>query len=356
MSNAAEPLILARREGAITRITLNRPRAINALNREMFEALIEAVSAANADGSTAIWLDGAGERGFCGGGDIKELASGDTAGILAIEYRLDYLVATSAVPIVGIMDGITMGGGIGLTGHLRHRVVTERSRLAMPEVRIGIAPDVGGNLLLARAPGRLGELLAVTAGDLGAGDAIALGFADRFVPQERLEAMRAALAAGEDPTTACSRFAEPSPEPTVLAAREWWDPIAEDALGGAPVAEDPAAAAMRLVRLLEESDRAEAAQTLAVIRSGCPVSIAVSLAQVDRTRRLSLSLAEVLADDLRLLRRLGARPDFAEGVRAQVIDKDRNPRWNPARIEDLDPAELDRLLAPLGPGEAPLEL
>lgn len=355
----AEPLILSRREGRITRITLNRPRAINALNLEMFEMLGAALETAWRDGSAAILLDGAGDRGFCGGGDIKQISGPDGREVLAVEYRVDHLVAQSPIPVVGFMDGVSMGGGLGLTAYASHRVVTERSRLAMPEVRIGIVPDVGGNLLMARAPGRLGELLAVTAGEMDAGDAIALGFADHFVPSERLYDLRAALAAGEDPATACARFAEPAPESTVLAAREWWEPIAEGALGGAhkPASDDSVGAAWRLVRALELSEAEPARETAAIVRGMCPTSVAVALAQIERTRHGEFALADVLADDLRVLGRLVARPDFAEGVRAQIIDKDRNPRWSPERIEDLDPADLVAILDPrLAEHEPPLAL
>ncbi|WP_449279707.1 3-hydroxyisobutyryl-CoA hydrolase [Leucobacter sp. GX0328] len=349
-NTAPEPLIIARRSGAITRITLNRPRAINALNREMFLGLETAVG--EADGS-AILLDGAGERGFCGGGDIKELAASGTGArdILAIEYRVDHMIGVSRTPVVGFMDGVTMGGGIGLTGHAQHRVVTERSRLAMPEVRIGIVPDVGGHLLLARAPGRLGELLAVTSGEMAAGDAIALGFADYFVPAERLGALAAALEAGEEPGAACARFSEPAPASTVAAARTWWDPIAEAAL--ADVEAQPREAALRLLAGLDAAaaaggeGAADAAATAETVRGMCPVSVAVTLAQISRTRRASLDLRAVLEDDLRVLGRLSVRPDFAEGVRAQVIDKDRNPRWRPTSIEAIDEAELARVLDPV---------
>ncbi|WP_461637893.1 enoyl-CoA hydratase/isomerase family protein, partial [Leucobacter sp. BZR 635] len=151
----SESLILARRTGAVTRITLNRPRAINALNIEMFGGIHAALD--TVAGSTAIVLDGAGERGFCGGGDIKEIAFGnDPRELFRAEYRIDHRMSESPVPVVAIMGGIAMGGGIGLGGHAAFRIVTERSRLAMPEVRIGILPDVGGHLLLSRAPGRLG--------------------------------------------------------------------------------------------------------------------------------------------------------------------------------------------------------
>lgn len=370
-SPTPEPLVIERRSGAITHVTLNRPRAINALSSVMFEMLAGILGRAHAGSGageglaggasigSAILLDGAGERGFCGGGDIKELAGEDPRGILALEYAVDHLVATSPVPVVAIMDGIAMGGGIGLGGHAAQRVVTERSRLAMPEARIGIAPDVGGHLLLARAPGRLGELLAVTAGEMGPGDAIALGFADHFIPAARLGELRDALAAGEPPSEACAWFAETPPESAVLAARAWWDPIADEALGAghAPAAMDPAGAAARLVAALETSADSRATEVGETVREMCPTSVAVTLAQLDRTRHLNLSLAEVLTDDLRVLGRLGARADFAEGVRAQVIDKDRNPRWSPARIEDLDAAVVAALVDPaFGPGETPLVL
>lgn len=345
---ATEAQVLSRREGAAWRITLNRPRAINALGREMLRGIEQAI--ADARGASVVVLDGAGERGFCGGGDIKEISAGGGEAVLAAEYTLDLVLARSEVPVVGFMEGITMGGGIGLTGHARFRVVTEGSRLAMPETRIGIVPDAGGHLLLARAPGRLGELLAVTAGEMDGADAIALGFADYFVPSQRLEELKQALVSGEDPAAACLRFSEPAPASRVLAAREWWDPIAESALGDGhdDPESDPAGAAQRLIAALEASSAPEAAETAATIRRVCPSSVAVTLAQLDRTRRLGLDLQQVLADDLRILGRMTKRPDFTEGVRAQVIDKDRNPRWSPARIEDLDPAELAEILAPEG--------
>lgn len=354
---STDALVLVRRDGALSHITLNRPRAINALNLEMFEALTDAVAPQAVGGAAAILLDGAGERGFCGGGDVKEIVSGDAHKILSTEYRLDYAIARSAVPVVAIMDGIAMGGGIGLGGHAAFRVVTERSRLALPEVRIGIAPDVGGHLLLARAPGSLGELLAITAGEMTAGDAIALGFADYFVPSSKLEVLREALVAGVAPAQAIAEVAETAPESSLLAARAWWDPIAEGALAGAEVSADSALdATIRLVRVLDADGGAEAERLLETIRGMCPTSVVVTLAQIARTRSQQLDLAAVLEDDLRVVVRLGQRPDFAEGVRAQVIDKDRSPRWQPSRIEDLDPAEVSAILAPHRSDETKLGL
>ena len=355
-----EALVLVRREGAVTRVTLNRPRAINAFNLEMAQAVRAALAETVQDGTRAVLLDGAGDRGFCGGGDVKALSSGGVeAGIefLRREYQADYAVGASPVPVVGIMHGITMGGGIGLTGHAAVRVVTERSELAMPEVRIGIVPDVGGHLLLARAPGRLGELLAITAGSLTAGDAIALGFADRFVPSERLPELAKRLIAGEAPAEAVDAVADAAPEAPLLAAREWFDPIAEAALADpAEVFADPAAAAQRLLQALEAADRPEAREAAETARRMNPASVAVTLAQIARTRSAGLGLAEVLHDDLRVLGRMIGLPNFAEGVRAQLVDKDGAPRWNPARVEDLDPVAIAAIVDPVFiEGEIPLE-
>ncbi|WP_336658499.1 3-hydroxyisobutyryl-CoA hydrolase [Leucobacter sp. USHLN153] len=354
-----EPLVLARRDGAVTHLTLNRPRAINALSSEMFSLLDEAITRVQTDGSEAILLDGAGERGFCGGGDIKEISGGNGRRILATEYRVDHALAVSAVPVVAVMDGIAMGGGIGLGGHARVRVVTERSRLAMPEVRIGIVPDVGGHLLLARAPGRLGELLAVTAGEMSGADAIALGFADYFVPSERLGALREALVAGEEPGAVARRLAEAAPTSELLDAASWWEPLLETAVerAGGSAFRAPKQTALHLVALLEEESHARRSAVAATMRAMSPTSIAVTLAQLERTRERSLDLAAVLADDLRVLGRLDDLPDFAEGVRAQIIDKDRAPRWSPASLEDLNDEVLARILDPEPRvGEAPLVL
>ncbi len=365
----APPTVLVRRAGRSTRITLNRPRAINALNREMVGLLVDAIVRAQGDGSRAIVLDGEGERGFCGGGDVKALASGtleQNLDFLRTEYLVDSLIARSPVPVVALMHGVCMGGGIGLGGHAAVRVVTETSRLAMPEVRIGILPDVGGHHLLAAAPGRLGELLAITSGGMGAGDAVALGFADWFVPGERLPALREWIAAGVPAADAVARVAESAPESPLLAAREWFDPIADAALGGAAGRDsgggdeafaDPAAAAQRLIAGLEASAHPEALSVAETVRGMCPTSVAATLAQIARTRGERLSLAEVLADDVRLMGRMVVRPDFAEGVRAQLIDRDGAPAWSPARIEQLDRAELRALLDPAhAEGERPLDL
>lgn len=345
-----EAPIIVQRTGQITRLILNRPRAINALTTEMIDTGIGALEQAARDGSRAVVISGAGDRGLCGGGDIKEMARDGASHaheFISREYVLDLMIAESPVPVVGFMDGITMGGGIGITGHATVRIVTERSRLAMPETRIGIVPDVGGHLLLSRAPGRLGEYLAVSSGSMDAGDAIALGIADYFVPSERLEPLAVALAESADSVEGIretvKKFAEEPPASRLLAQRTRIDELFEHALSGdtSDLATWATDAAVRLVQSAEVSDP----ELAATLREVSPTSVAVTLAQIERTRSLKLTLEEVLRDDLRILTRL-FKGDFAEGVRARVIDKDNNPAWNPARIEDLDVAHIAEILDP----------
>lgn len=404
----ADAVLLTRKYGAVTRLTLNRPRAINALNRKLLVQLREALQTALTDGTRLVWLDGAGERGFCGGGDIKEISASKDPAWFRTEYSVDALLAEYPLPVIGLQHGITMGGGIGLTGHLRYRIVTETSRLAMPEVKIGIMPDVGGNLLLARAPGRLGEYLAVTGAEMGAKDALELGFSDYFVASERIPLLFAALCVlfladatkmdqqsrqkildsaadqglGSDfwaPTrrengemseslaAALNFFSAVPPQGTakvvedgnLLGFAKWWESFLSDVPVG--FAESPEAAAARvsewvqqlLVRL--QQDGSEQALLIAkTIGAACPRSVLVSFAQVLRTRGLDLSLREVLDDDFRVLLRLGKGSDFAEGVRAQVIDKDKNPRWQEQTVAEVKARDVAEILAPYSDGEPQL--
>lgn len=348
-SNDAPVLISKQRN--VTTVTLNRPRAINALTTEMIELGIDGFERAWQDGSQTIIITGAGDRGLCGGGDIKEMARNNASQahlFIEREYTLDLMTHESPIPVVGIMDGITMGGGIGLTGHAAVRIVTERSRLAMPETRIGIVPDVGGHLLLANAPGRLGEYLAVTSAPMSGADAIALGFADYWVPSADLPALLAALedevTTAADVTGIVERFAK-TPEPSeLLASRKRIDALFNEALAGnlGDLASWAVASAERLVTLTRDR-HPELHET---IREMSPTSVAVTLAQIARTRLLGLDLETVLADDLRVLTRLFQRPDFVEGVRARVIDKDNAPAWNPATVEELDVNTIAQIIDP----------
>lgn len=355
-----DPLVQITREGAITRITLRRPRALNALTTDMVLAVRSGVQGAALDGSRAIWLDGAGDRGFCGGGDVKAMSAGGgetSRDFLWHEYRADHAIATSELPVVGVMDGITMGGGIGLTGHASIRVVTERSRLAMPETRIGIVPDVGANAIFATSPGRLGDLLAATSASMNAADAIAMGFADHFLPSAQLDALRLRIAAGEHPRDAVAAFAEDPGASPLLADREWCDEVFSAALGDAETTlADPLAATIRLLAALERSDVERAREVGAQIRAVCPTAVVVALARNAAARLAQQSVEDALREDFRVLPRLIARPDFAEGIRAQLIDKDGAPKWGPASVEALDSAEVRRILDPeLTEEEIPLE-
>lgn len=341
--------VLIQQQGSVLRITLNRPRALNSLTTPMCEAIREAVEQASPATTNAIVIDGAGERGLCGGGDIKRMVESVSAGVdfVTAEYAMDYAIHTAQVPVVGLMTGITMGGGIGLAGHASHRVVSERTTLAMPETKIGIMPDVGGHLLLGRLPGRLGELAAITSASFNAQDALAGGFADAFIAEEHHEQLISALVEGAEVEAAIQRFSSPVPQkvqPTLLPQQEWWDAICKRA--ESEVSRDnPVEFACHLVSLMKTSDTAANPAAYETVRRMCPVSVVVSLAQLHRTRSHNLDLAAVLDDDLRIVSRLLARSDFVEGVRALLIEKDGAPRWNPATLEEVETDEVVDLLS-----------
>lgn len=364
---SAEKLILVDKKETLTRITLNRPKVLNAINLQMVNQMIKAMQNAQTDGTRIIIIDGAGERGLSGGGDIKEMAAENAKNahkFISREYELDLMIATSKVPVIGIMSGITMGGGIGLSGHSHLRIVTETSRLAMPETKIGIMPDVGGNLLLSKSPGKLGEYLALTATSMDAADAIALGFADLLIPEAKIEHFIEELKATDLEETdfyqIANTYAEEPRQSALLEGQKWIDPLLERALkklrtlttesmsepGAQALADAAISSVQKLVKLVEYSDQAEHATLANNLREMSPISLAVSIAQIARTRALGLGIKEVLEDDLRILTRLFERPDFVEGVRALVIDKDLNPKWTPEKIEQLDTSEVARVLDP----------
>ncbi|KJL22027.1 putative enoyl-CoA hydratase echA8 [Microbacterium azadirachtae] len=333
-----EPEVLVRTDGALGRITLNRPRALNALNVGMIRAVHAALDAWRDDSDIEIvFIDGAGERGLCAGGDVRELhaqitagRSADTVDFFREEYAMNAAIAEYPKPIVAVADGITMGGGIGVAGHAAIRVVTERSQLAMPEVRIGFTPDVGGTWLLARAPGRLGEYLALTAGTMDGSDALYAGFADFFVPSERIDALRDALAHRADPTgpSEIVMLFDETPEPSALAAQQGW---IDEAFSADTVPEVVA----RLRALPGEPDGAAA--TADLLESLAPTALVVTLDAVREARAMA-SVRDALAGEYRrVLWFVHHHPDLVEGIRAQLVDKDRNPRWDPQTLADLTP-------------------
>ncbi len=282
-----------------------------------------------------IVLDGAGDRGLCAGGDVRGLYDqivggdvADTATFFRAEYALNAAINEYPKSVVVFADGITMGGGIGLAGHAAVRIVTERSKLAMPETRIGFTPDVGGTWLLGRAPGRTGEYLGLTGGTMDAADAIYAGFADHLVPSERLDDLRDALVTRADPQTPTEivlLFDETAGPSRLEGAREWID----DAFAADTVAE--------IVERLRARPEPEASATADTLDQLSPTGLAVTLAAVRRARTLP-DLRAALAQEYGLVMWFATtQPDLVEGIRAQLVDKDRSPRWSPARREDLAP-------------------
>ncbi|MBW5420472.1 enoyl-CoA hydratase/isomerase family protein [Streptomyces sp. BG9H] len=328
--------VLLRREGRAGHLVLNRPRALNALNHAMVRMLGDALSAWQDDESvTTVVLTGAGERGLCAGGDIRsihdDVRAGGGAASAAFwydEYRLNARIARFPKPYVAVMDGIVMGGGVGLSAHGGVRVVTERSRVAMPETGIGFVPDVGGTYLLTRAPGLLGTHLALTGTAVGAGDALLCGLADHYVPSERLAEFTSALADTEA-SDAVRRYARPAPEGELAAHREWIDHCY-----AADTVEE-------IVDRLHACGDRRAKETAETILTKSPTSLKVTLAALRRARELP-SLEAVLDQEYRVSCAALGSPDLVEGIRAQVVDKDRRPRWSPAALEQVTQADVDR--------------
>lgn len=340
--------------GGLGILTLDRPKALNSLDHGMVLGLEQQLREwADAPEVRAVVGRG-GPRGLCAGGDVRSLYTGsdeDAVRFWADEYRLNAFIGAYPKPYIPLMDGITMGGGLGISAHAPRasgsvRVVTDRTVVAMPETRIGFTPDVGMSLLLANAPGELGTYLCLTSAQAGGADAILLGWADAMVPAEQLDALVDALAE----TTAAASWSpgavhdvvapfavEPPPAP-LAEVRAW----ADDAYAG----ESATAIAGRLAELAASSGpHAEAAgSALKELRSVCPFSVAVTLAALRRSPKLG-SLEAVLAQDLALASAMVARSDFREGIRALLVDKDGAPAWNPARIEDVDPAEVAKAFA-----------
>jgi len=357
MSSAAatsqdpEPELIARREGAAGVIRLNRPKAINAVTLQMFRDIDHALDRFEADPAVGvILLEGAGERGLCAGGDIRALyessnVRGDLGKILwREEYILNARIAKFPKPYVAFMDGIVMGGGVGLSAHASHRVVTDRTKLAMPEVGLGFFPDVGGTWLLSHAPGEIGTYFGLTGQTMNGADAVYAEFADAVVPSGKLPALREALtklrpgAGNADVASLIDGFGTGEKAGPVAALRRQIDAwFAHDRM------QDVFAALKR--------DGSELAQsTLKTLNEKSPRGMVVTL-KLLRLARQSSSLEECLVREYRAALEVFASDDFREGVRAAVIDKDRNPKWSPPRIEDVTPEMVAPYFASLGKGE-----
>ena len=322
-----------RKDRRAGRITFSRPQALNALSHEMAVAIHRALDDWRGDDSVAlVIIDAEGYRAFCAGGDIAAVyhagRAGDHAvgqGFFADEYRMNAAIADYEKPVVAFMQGFVMGGGVGVGGHAGHRVVGDTTQVAMPESGIGLIPDVGGTWLLSRAPGRIGEYLGLTGARMDAGDAIHAGFADIYLPEAEWDAAKETLAETGDVTRLKGR---PAPA-SALADRDL------SAFGGRGVDDIMAA-------LEQQGDEG----ALNPLRRNSPLSMAATLAMV-RAARGDQRMQDALSREYRFTRRATAQSDFLEGVRAQIIDKDRTPAW----AADAGPAAVDAMLAPLGADE-----
>lgn len=337
--------VLFERRGRLGVVTLNRPNAVNALTAGMASAMLEQLTLwADDDAVAAVLVRGAGDRGLCAGGDIVAiyrdmLDGGDaTAGFWAEEYRLNLLISEYPKPYVAFMDGLVLGGGVGISAHGSVRIVTERTRMGMPETTIGFVPDVGGTLLLSRSPGESGTHAALTGAHLSGADALFLGLADHFVPSASLPALAEALE-NEPADAAVARFAGEAPSSVLAAQQEWID---------ACYSSDDAEDILRRLR----AAGGEAADAADTIETKSPTAVKVALASLRRAA--GLSLEEALEQEYRVGLRFLAGPDFREGIRAQVVDKDRDPHWQPASLAEVSRDDVESHFAPLGDRELKL--
>lgn len=333
--------VLVERTGSLGHLVLNRPRAMNALNHGMVQAVAAALDAWEQDDAVAtVLISGAGGRGLCAGGDVVSIYHDVHGGgqgserFWRDEYTLNARIHRYSKPIVALMDGVVLGGGVGISAHASHRIVTERSRIGMPETGIGFVPDVGGGYLLAHAPGELGTHAALTGAMADGADAIALGLAGHFVHSKQLPTLVAELAhRGADAVVA--RWGK-VPPPSDLEQSRWW-------IDDCYAADD---AATILARLAQHGDpqAADAARTLA---ERSPTAVTVTLAALRRARGLA-SLEEGLNQDFQVSLRAVRWPDFSEGIRAQLVDKDRNPKWRPRSLAEVPQQVVADAFAPLG--------
>lgn len=334
--------VLVTVENGVGLVTLNRPKAINSLTHRMVTTLGDALKAWEHDDAIhTVLLRGAGERGLCAGGDVIALYHSAKAGgadarrFWFEEYQLNAYIGGYPKPYVSLMDGIVMGGGVGVGAHGDVRVVTDTTKMAMPEVGIGFIPDVGGTYLLSRAPGALGLHAALTGAPFSGADAIAMGFADHYVPHGTLDDFtRTVVADGVE--AALSAYAAPPPESTLLAQRDWID----ECYAGDSVAD--------IVAALRARGTGPATDAADLIETRSPVALAVAFESVRRAARLD-TLEEVLREEYRVSCESLRSHDFVEGIRAQLVDKDRNPRWSHASIAEVTESDVAAYFQPVEP-------
>jgi enoyl-CoA hydratase len=334
--------VLARVHDRVGFLTLNRPKAINSLTQTMVTAMDTALAEwTDDDDVRAVVVNGAGERGLCAGGDVVAIYHSAKAGgadarrFWFDEYRLNSRIGHYPKPYVALMDGIVMGGGVGISAHGSIRVVTDTSKIAMPEVGIGFIPDVGGTYLLSRAQGLLGLHAALTGAPFSGADAIALGFADHYVPHAHLEEFTADIVA-DGVEHAVEAHAQEPPPSRLAAQRDW----IEQCYAGETVAD--------IVAALRSQGEGPADDAANLIATRSPIALAVTLAAVRSAAKLS-SLDEVLVQEYRVSCASLRSHDLVEGIRAQLVDKDRNPQWSPGSLDAVTEADVRAYFQPADP-------
>lgn len=332
--------ILTRVDNGVGFVTLNRPEAINSLNQRMVNALSAVLTRWERDDAIhTVVLSGAGDRGLCAGGDLVPLYhSMRKDGVEARrfwrdEYLLNGQIGRFAKPYVALMDGIVMGGGVGVSAHGSVRVVTDTSKVAMPEVGIGFIPEVGQMYLLSRAPGALGLHAALTGASFTGADAIAMGFADHYVPHSELDTFTRAIVADGVDSALAHHAIEPTPS-ELAAQREWIDECyAKDSV-------------VDIVAALRGHDAGPAQDAANLIASRSPIAVSVAFEAMRRAAKME-TLEDVLTQDYRMSSASSRSHDFVEGIRAQIIDKDRNPKWSPASLAEVTVADVAAYFAPV---------
>ena len=333
--------VLYARDGCLGRILLNRPQVINALTGQMvISVLAQLRDWAGDDKVATVSIQGAGDRGLCSGGDVRALRTvlmQGSAGALqfwALEYEMNAAIDSYPKPFVAFMDGIVMGGGVGISAHGSLRLVTERSRVAMPETAIGYFPDVGSLFLLSHAPGEIGTHLAMTGLAIGGADAVTAGLADALIESRDIARLTERLAAGE---SLKSDVGSTSTVGDLDADRSWIDACYS---GNDPVA---------IMQALRAHPAPGARRCADVLRTRSPLAVSVALEAIRRAGRMD-TLAQVLEQDLMLGGAFAGSPDFVDGVRALLVDRDNAPHWRHGSLEDVDPAEVSRLFTGSRPG------
>lgn len=337
--------ILTAKKGALGLVALNRPRVLNSLSHDMILDFGKALATFEADPQVAaVLVTGEGERGLCAGGDIRMFYESGKAGdgkashFLKAEYRLNARIAGFKKPYVVVMDGITMGGGVGVSSHGSHRIVTETTKLAMPETGIGFFPDIGATWLLSRASGELGTWMGLTGEAVNGADAITAGFADWYVPQNRVAELLERIGALPAPALGATMA-------SIIRDYTVDGPTGIFAQGRAMIDRCFAFDTVEeIIAALEQEQSDLAARTLNAISAKSPTSLKVTLRMLREARRskdLETCLEREFAGTLQVVK----LPDFYEGIRAAIIDKDRNPKWNPATLEGVEAESVEAFFA-----------